>query len=518
MECNWLGNASKGITWGVANIIVNLLFSFVSRTAIVFFLGIEYVGLNSLFASILQVLNFTELGLGSALVYCMYKPMAEHDTVAVNSLLLFYKKCYSVIGTVVLGLGILLIPFLGELVNGVLPDDINLVVLYILNLINTVIGYYLFSYKISILNALQRTDISSKIKICVTLLQNVAQVIILLVWKSFYIYFCVTIFGTVCYNLLSAWTVKRKYSDYKAEGKLDLHYKQTIKRKVAGVVCQKLGSVILISADSIIISSFLGLQVLGKYNFYYYIISALIQLIGACNVAIIPIIGNYIVLKSVKDSFKLFKKIECIYMFVLVFLCGCLTGIYQTFMYLWIGKENVFSLDMVFLFIIYFYAYRMADPLGIYLEAAGMWWEIRFVPLIVATINLITNVFLVNLIGIQGVLISTIISLLFIDFPSKTYILFKHYFKDMRNMRGYLFEKGFNVICCIVICIVIYISTGIFGTKIGGLFIRGIISVGISVAMLFIYNFKNPYFVEVVRYIYDIAIGKIKNLSEEKLK
>ena len=257
MECNWLGNASKGITWGVANIIVNLLFSFVSRTAIVFFLGIEYVGLNSLFASILQVLNFTELGLGSALVYCMYKPMAEHDTVAVNSLLLFYKKCYSVIGTVVLGLGILLIPFLGELVNGVLPDDINLVVLYILNLINTVIGYYLFSYKISILNALQRTYISSKIKICVTLLQNVAQVIILLVWKSFYIYFCVTIFGTVCYNLLSAWTVKRKYSDYKAEGKLDLHYKQTIKRKVAGVVCRKLCCVIMISADSIIICSFL---------------------------------------------------------------------------------------------------------------------------------------------------------------------------------------------------------------------------------------------------------------------
>ena len=140
-------NAIRNMLWGVLNRIVNIIFPFVLRTVFIYTLGSMYLGLNSLFTSILTVLNLAELGFSSAIVYNMYKTIAENDTESICAIMNYYKKVYRVIGSIVSIVGVSLMPFLRYLINGECPKDINLSILYLLFLGNTVVSYFMFAYK-----------------------------------------------------------------------------------------------------------------------------------------------------------------------------------------------------------------------------------------------------------------------------------------------------------------------------------------------------------------------------------
>ena len=140
-------NASRNIAFGIILKIYQIILPFVMRTIMIYLMGIEYAGLNNLFSSIFQILNLAELGVGAALTYSMYKPIAEDDTNKICALLKLYKICFEIIGIIILGLGLICVPFLPYLINGSIPDNLNLYVLYLLYLTNTVLSYWLFSYK-----------------------------------------------------------------------------------------------------------------------------------------------------------------------------------------------------------------------------------------------------------------------------------------------------------------------------------------------------------------------------------
>ena len=156
----------KSILWLVLYLkIYQILLPFLFRTVIVYTLGVNYLGLNSLFTSVLQVLNLAELGVGSAMIFSMYKPIAEDDEKKICALMNLYRKYYNIIGLVILIIGILLTPFIPKLINGEVPKEINIYILYIMNLIATVLSYWLLAYRNSVLQAHQRLDVSSKITI-----------------------------------------------------------------------------------------------------------------------------------------------------------------------------------------------------------------------------------------------------------------------------------------------------------------------------------------------------------------
>ena len=135
MKFNRKKNAKRNIFFGVILRVLSVLFPFLIRTLIIHFLGAEYVGLNSLFSSILSVLSVAELGFGSAIVFSMYKPIAEDNKIVICAILNFYRKVYRIIGTIILTVGILLIPFLERLIKGTVPNDVNLVFLYLILLV-----------------------------------------------------------------------------------------------------------------------------------------------------------------------------------------------------------------------------------------------------------------------------------------------------------------------------------------------------------------------------------------------
>ena len=170
-------SVKKGIIAGILNNVLAIILPFISRTIIIYSLGNAYVGLSGVFASILQVLNITELGFGSAISYLLYKPIADKDTDRICQLLSFARLSFLIIGAAVLILGIAIIPFIDKLTTGGRPPEMNVYILYVLYLLNSVVSYFLFSYKRILFSACQRYDIETNINTITVICQYILQII-----------------------------------------------------------------------------------------------------------------------------------------------------------------------------------------------------------------------------------------------------------------------------------------------------------------------------------------------------
>ena len=111
-------NAARNSFWGIVSKVVSLILGFVSRTIFIQYLGAVYLGVNGVYTEVLKVLSFVELGFGTALIFTMYKPVAENDEEKTIKLLHFYRDVYRVIALLILCLGLLLLPFLQYILKG----------------------------------------------------------------------------------------------------------------------------------------------------------------------------------------------------------------------------------------------------------------------------------------------------------------------------------------------------------------------------------------------------------------
>lgn len=503
-------NASRNIMWGVLKSIVSCVLPFITRTVMIYTLGMDYVGLGSLFSSILQVLSFAELGIGSALVFSMYEPMANDDKEKISALLNLYKKLYKIIGSIILVIGLMIMPFLENLISGDVPNDINLQILFFIYLCNNTVGYFLYTYKQSLFVASQRNDMLSKVGVVLQLSSSILQILILLTIRNYYIYVAVFPVITVITNVVIARLVDKSFPEIICEGDISVSEKKEIETKVRGLFFQKIGNIVLTSVDTIVISSFLGLHILGIYNGYYYVITMLFSFISVIQQALIPSIGNSIVSETRDKNLGDFKKFHLMYMWIVIWWSACLMGLYQPFIRLWQGKENMLSNEVVALIVIYFFVYKQGDIIWIYREAIGLWYEDRFAPFVSAVLNLVINIILVNSIGVAGVLISTIVSLIFIYTPWCSKGLFCRYFKSQKEWGRFLIRLIYYFVSMLIVvwgtweCCSIVSENGIFN-----LLIRGIMCVIIPNALLVILNMKNPDFKQAGKFMLTVVPKKI---------
>lgn len=449
---NKLENAKRNIIFGFVNKVISLFCPFIIRTIIIWKLGMEYVGLSSLFTSILQVLSLTELGFSTAVVYSMYKPIANKDDDTICALLNFYRRVYRIIGSVILIAGLLITPFLNKIVSGNIPRNINLESLFIIYLLNTVISYLTLAYKQSVLIANQRIDIDNNITSIVNIFMYICQIIVLLVTRNYYCYIVILPICTLIINYLRSRIVEKLYPTYYCKGEISKSLKKDLYKKVYGLMLTRICQVFRNSLDSIVISSFLGLVVLGKYQNYYYVINTIIGFLLILTNSIVAGIGNNIVTKTVKENYKQFNIFMFAYNWISSWCTICLCCLYQPFMKIWVGESNMFSMVLVLLMCMYFYSLKTGDIVAVYKEAAGIYWEDRKRPIVESIINLILNIFLVKCIGIYGVVLSTIISIVFVNIPWSAYILFRTYFKH--SMKIYFKKILLN-------CLILFFTMGI---------------------------------------------------------
>ncbi len=417
MRYNRTKNATRNIVFSLTQRIYGIVVPFLIRTVFIHTLGPQYLGLDSLFISVLQMLNLTELGVGTAMVYSMYKPLAEDDIDTVCALMGLYKKYYRIIGLVVLVLGLAITPFIPFIVKDDLPSDINMYVLYFFNLASTVITYWLFAYKNCIIVANQRVDINVKISMCVNTFMYLAQIAVLLYTKNYYWYIGVKIFTSIISNLVTATVANRLYPQFKAKGVLPEKTVKAVNNRVKDLFTAKIGSVVIYSVDTIVISAFLGLTVLGKYQNYIFIMNAVIGCIGIVHSSMKSIIGNTIVIDSPQKNYDFFS----IFLFGIVWISGvctsCFLCLYQPFMELWAGKELMLDFGVAVCFSIYFFVFEINKVLNLYKDASGMWHSDRFRPLIISLLNLGLNLLTVNYFGLYGIILSTVVPMVFISYP-----------------------------------------------------------------------------------------------------
>ena len=469
-------NAIRNTKWGVVQKTVNILFPFIVRTVLIYTLSAEYAGLSSLFTSILSILSLTELGFSNAIVYHMYKPIANDDKEKVCTLLNVYKKAYLVIGIVILIIGISIIPILPYLIKDDIPDSINLYVLYGVYLANNVISYFLYGYKTSLLSAYQREDIISKNTLIYTVLLNGFQCIILIFFRNYYAFVVIIPLATIVLNLLNNRSAKKMFPEFKPEGKLDAGEKSELRRSIVGLMIWKLGGATRNTFDSIVVSMYLGLVTVSIYNNYFYIIYGLNAILGVIITSITAGVGNKIATDTPENNYKDFRKFQFYYNWIAGLCAIYLMCLYQPFMNLWMGSKMMFSNGIMFLFCYYFLMLQQGNINSVYYHAAGLWWHGRIRSIIEAIVNLCLNFVLGKYWGVVGILLATIISFSCINFYGSKFI-FTEYFKNKKTLK-YFVE---NYYCALITCIcgiISYVITEYFAKIVGfNLIIRLVIGV-----------------------------------------
>ena len=493
-------NATRNIIFGVILRAYQIIVPFLMRTAMIYLMGVQYLGLNSLFTSVLQVLNLAELGVGSAMIYSMYRPIAEDDNTTICALMKLYRTYYRLIGLIIAVVGCILTPFIPKLISGDIPQGINIYILYLLNLGATVLSYWLFAYKNSILQAHQRTDIVSKVTLITNTIQYVLQLFVLWIFKNYYLYVIVMLVTQALTNIVTAIMADKIYPQFKPKGELHKEEIHQINQKIRDLFTAKLGGVVVGSADTIVISAFLGLTTLAVYQNYYFIMNSICGFITVIFSAITAGIGNSLVTESSEKNYNDFKKFTFIICFILCICCCCFVGLYQPFMKLWVGKKFMLSFSFVILFCILFYCLELAMVWATVKDAAGLWHSDRFRPLIGACANLIMNIVLVQVIGLYGIILSTVFSYIFISMPWLIHNLFKFLYNE--SLKVYLKDLSMYILVAILATtITTIICRKITFVGIFELVFKGIISLIIPVSIEILCYRKKEEFKESIKLV-----------------
>ena len=503
-------NASRNIVFGIILKAYQIFAPFLMRTAMIYFMGVQYLGLNSLFTSILQVLNLTELGVGSAMVYSMYKPIADDDTKTICALMRLYRLYYRIIGLVIAVIGLFLTPFIPYLVKSDLPVGLNIYILYLLNLAATVISYWLFAYKNALFHAHQRIDIPNKITLVTNTFQYGLQLIIIIIIKDYYLYVLVTLLTQALTNIVTAMAATKKYPEYHPKGKLENQIVKGINQRIRDLFTSKLGSVIVNSADTVVISTFLGLTMLAVYQNYYFILTSIIGIITIIFQSCTAGIGNSVIVETKEKNFNDLKKFTFLIAWIAGFCTCCLLCLYQPFMEIWVGKDLMLGFSAVICFCIYYFVNEINQLLNTYKDAAGIWHEDRFRPLVTAIVNVGMNLLTVQFWGIYGVLLSTVLSMLFVGMPWLLYNLFTVLFN--REQFSIYFKKLIKYIMVVVFsCVSCYFVCQLFTfNKWTTMIIRAVICCILPNIIYFIIYRRTVEFQQSIQLIDNITKGKLK--------
>lgn len=507
-------NTARNMIFGSISKVYNLAVPFVLRTIMIYTLGMQYVGLNSVFTSVLQVLNLAELGVGSAMIYSMYKPLAEGDTVKIGALMNLYKVYYRIIGAFILVAGLALMPFIPNLISGEIPDDMNIYILYGINLGATVLSYWLFAYKNCLLFVHQRNDITEKISMIINTIKYVLQIGALIIFKDYYIFIIITLVTGAALNIVTALVVDKLYPQYKAIGKLEKSEIKLINGRVRDLVTGKIGYIIVEQSDTLIISAFLGLTLLAQYQNYYFILTSIMGFLMIIANSANAGIGNSLVTETPQKNFNDFNKFTFLFVWLGIVCVCCFAGLYQPFMKLWVGEENLLDYPMVIMFCVYFFVKLLNTLFNLYKDAAGIWNQDKYRCLVVALSNLGMNLVMVQFWGLYGILLSTILSMLFIGIPWLLRNLFTCVFKH--SAKKYVSKLLVYTLIGIVLCVACAFVSGyiVFDSLILTILVRLAVCGFIPNAVMFVLFFRSAEFKGLVSMANSLTKGKIKILKK----
>lgn len=420
-------NSIKNSIFSMMCVAVTIVVGLFAQSIFLRVLGTEYNGIKSLCSNILSVLGVAELGFGSAIVFGLYRPIAENNKKEIKAYLRFYKNVYTAIAFVILAMGLIILPFVPVLV-GEVSVDVNVYIVFFLFLLDTFFSY-LLTYKRSMLYADQRNYVLNVINIIFVVVLNVAEMMILLFTGSFYLYLCCKFAFTVLENLAIHQIVNNNYSYLKNLGdseRLSDEKRNEIISKVKGLFFHKIGIFVINGTDNIVISltDGLGITYVGLYSNYNLILTYVNRLFGNMYSAMTASVGNLLVDGDRDKARGIYKSMLLMNSWIYGFCTISIYLLMGDFIQIWIGREYLLSDFVLLVLAINFYIQGMRKTSITFKEAAGIYYEDRFVPILESILNLVTSIILANVVGLAGVFIGTIISaslLYFYSYPKFVY-------------------------------------------------------------------------------------------------
>lgn len=449
-------NSIINMVTGFGGQLLSVVMQFVVRTVFVYTLGKSYLGINGLFTNILSMLSLTELGIGSAIVFRLYKPMAEKDEKRVRVLIKFYRLAYKVIGLIILSLGLALIPFLPKLIkdyDSLATLGINAVFLFLLFLMKSVTSYLFLAYRATVITADQKRYVVDMIHLAVKTATEIIQIVLLLILKSFIIYSMVGVVSAILSSLICGVVAKTMYPRYFLPETESLT-KEEIKemfQDCGALLLYKINTVVNKAADNLMLSAFIGIATVGMYSNYLLIYRTSINLLEKVFTAFRASMGNLFASASMKTKYHFFRVVNLMTA-ILFGTAGVGVAVCANEMIVvWLGTDYLLAQPIPVLIGIELFFAGVYVNLGQVRGISGVFRQAWFRPLLGIIVNIVVSIVLVQIWDIAGVILGTISASVFTCFLIEPALIYKYTFNYYRPVSDYYKRNISYIIVCVVV-------------------------------------------------------------------
>lgn len=494
--------------------LLKIILGFVLKTVFIRILGKTYLGASSLFSEILQFLSVAELGIGTAIVFSMYKAIRENEATKVQALYKLYKKCYIIIGSIILVVGLCVIPALPLLIADYKNYDfLNLPVIYVLYLFNTVLPYFLFSYKNCILNAHQEGYFIKIVNLIFEILKSGTLIIILFTTKNFYIYLSVSILFSILVEFTASLIAIKKHPEVfkKNDAFLTKEEKRTIFMDIAALALYQIGGKLYAATDNMIISKMLGLDVVGVYSNYSMMVLYVTTMVQSIFYALTPSVAN-ISEEDYEKKRDIYNKINYLVFVLFGITAICLVDLLNPFITVWI-KDETFLLDfpVVIIICLNYLLPGLVFSAGIFRDAYGLYKYGKFRPLIQGILNIILSILMGYWLGLIGIFIATAISFALTIFWFEPYIVHKRVLKisPMKFYIKYILEL---IAIVLVAGVIYYINSFIHISGWGGFILKLVSTAGIATICIGSISLLDPNY----KYYFNMVCSKLRRKRQNE--
>lgn len=491
-------NSALSLVTGVGGQLLNEALRFITRTVFIYTLGKMFLGINGLFAEIMTMLSLTNLGIGTAIIFRLYKPIAENDEHRVRILLKFYKKAYQSIGVFIFLLGLCLLPFLKVFIKDYDRFDVlglNAEFIYLLYLGHSVTSYFFFAYRNCVFAADQKQYLVNGVNMISSIVTAVVQIIVLYLWQDFILYLLVGIFDNILKNVVIASLTYKQYPNYfkKENDSLPKDEVKSMFKDCGALFLYKINGVVQKSTGNLILSAFIGLATVGIYSNYLVIYSALRQLSNQLFNAIKGSTGNLFATATLEGKYKFFEIMN--YLTALVFgTMGVVISInINELIYCWLGEDYIIPQPFPVLLGIEILVLGLSLNLNQIRNVSGLYRQMWTRPILSILINLVSTLILVKQIEILAIPLGYIIAFTTTNFIADPAVIHKYVFNNEKSVWSYYARiSRYLVVICLAGVFTYYLMIHIdYHNTWGALFLHVFMTCTIVAGLLILVNYKS---------------------------
>jgi len=459
---------------------VLLVIGFWYRAAFLRILSIEYQGISGLFSSILGILSLADMGIAASIIYRIYQPVSRDDVERVGQLMRYFKKAFQTIAFTILVCGCVVAFFLPAFIKDLneVPKDINIYLVFFFYLIQ-IVSTYFFTYKLTLFDVDQKQYVNTIINTAIAVTRYLAQYTILASFRSFtFALFCGSLVIILFDYLAGLWASKKYPVVFSVHTDLTPEEKKGILKDTFASICHKIGGVIIVSTDNVLLSKYIGLAVTGIYSNYALILSRISEFVGVVFDPFSAALGNVHVTEDLEGRYRIYKRSLIANFWIAGVITVCLYMLLDDFIMLWLGEGMLLDATTVFFLCFQFYISATRRVSGAYISSCGLFVKDKTRTLIEALLNFIISFALLKMIGVAGVFAGTVISCMMTSYWREPFLLYKYVFK--RSSVDFWLANFKNMLATVLsIAVTVEVNNLLFTTGISIIhwILKGILSV-----------------------------------------